>query len=156
MSCREGLRPLVWKGFVLQRMGWLRQESVCHLLFCLLGNSGLTLPFECGIGNQNCPGHLSFPLIRYSRWLGSNPKIAPVIIASEAGPAASWGGGGPGRGSAPMASEVCLQRREGSDGSQPFPAPLPSCLGSVSMAQARATSTAFFCKKPEKFVPEVT
>lgn len=126
MSCRDGLRLLIYNVFVLKRMGWTKQESICHLLFCLPGNSGLTLAFECGTGNQNCSGHLSFPLIRYSRWLGSNPKIAPDIIASEARPAASRGEGGPG--GALMASEVCLRRGEGSpalpaarEGGRPFP-----------------------------------
>lgn len=56
-----------------------------------LWRKGLTLPFECGIGKQNCSGHLSFPLIRYSRWLGSNPKIAADIIASEGRDAALLG-----------------------------------------------------------------
>lgn len=135
-------------------MGWTKQESVCHLLFCLLGNSGLTLACERGIGNQNCSGHLSFPLIRYSRWLGSNPKIAPDIIASEARPAASRGEGGPG-GGALMASEVCLQRGEGSlalpaarEGGQPFPPMLAS--------GGKAQPVLLFCKKPDKFLPVVT
>lgn len=141
MSCREGLRLLFCKVFVLKRMGWTKQESVCHLLFCLLGKSGLTLAFECGIGNQNCSGHLSFPLRRYSRWLGSNPKIAPDVIASEARPAASRGGGGPGGLWPPRR---CLQRGEGSlalpaacEGGQPFPTPLPSHSGFASGAQAQ-------------------
>lgn len=115
----EGLRLLVCKVFVLEGMGWMKQESVCHLFFCLLGNSGLTLPFECGLGNQNCSGHLSFPLIRYSRWLGSNPKIAPDIIASEAQAQSLSGKGWSGKGG--RWPPRCLQRGESFPGSWRWP-----------------------------------
>lgn len=120
---------LVCKVFVLEIMGWMKQESVCHLFFCPLGNSGLTLPFECGIGNQNCSGHLSFPLIRYSRWLGSNPKIAPDIIASEAQARSLSGRGWSGKGGSDGLRGVCsvgkafLALPAASEGGQLFPTP---------------------------------
>ena len=129
------------QGFCPQKNGLDKQEGVCLLLFGLLGNSGLKLAFECRIGKQNCSGHLSFPLIRYSRWLGSNPKIAPDIIASAAGASSLSGRGWPRGLRRPRRG---LQHGEGGlpgsaaapEGGQPCPTPLPSHPGFTLGAQA--------------------